>query len=64
MKHSHKKKNSFPKEKSPLEQITEHLGTQDDAAWYAERLDILGRLMFPEQWESKGTSDEKEQNND
>lgn len=37
---------------SLLEALEAHLQTKDDAAWYAERLERLGVVMFGELWET------------
>lgn len=36
--------------KTPLEQVSEHLESDDESAWYAERLEILGKIMFGDLW--------------
>ena len=37
---------------SALELLEAHLKTPDEAAWYAERLERLGTVMFGELWRS------------
>lgn len=38
---------------SALELLRAHLETPDEAAWYAEQLERLGRIMFGDLWDDK-----------
>jgi hypothetical protein len=44
--------------KTPLQQVSERLESDDESAWYAERLEILGKVMFGDLW--KGVHCESE----
>lgn len=36
-----------------MQLLGEHLNTRDEAAWYAERIERLGRAMFGDLWDSE-----------
>lgn len=42
---------------SALARLEAGLQTQDEAAWYAERIERLGRLMFGDSWRTEERKD-------
>lgn len=40
---------------TPLEHLESGLQTPDEAAWYAERCERLGRALFGDLWDSEKT---------
>ena len=37
---------------SAMQVLEAHLNNQDEAAWYAERIERLGKVIFGDLWES------------
>jgi hypothetical protein len=60
---AHRKTIRRPQPLSAMQVLEAHLETKDEAAWYAERIEQLGRVLFGELWrsgESKAASENRE----
>ncbi len=53
-RHRHRRRRITPRDghRSALDRLEAGLQTQDEAAWYAERLERLGRLLFGDLWDA------------
>ena len=45
-----------------LKRLEQRLGEDHEAAWYAERLERLGQVMFGDLWRDKAEEETKESN--
>jgi hypothetical protein len=49
-----------PQALAAVDQLEAGLHTQDEASWYAERLERLGRILFGDLWDTEARKDSQE----